>query len=174
MKKEDDCTGKAVQATEEILFTNASSVVLPVSCIHRPLSHGPRFCTCRRSAVWRPYSRTQAPGKIWCPTCVLWSRADAGNFSIIKKKYELCAGDVVFIDCHKPYSHRTDQALWTLQWCHFYGPDLPAVYNKYLERGGQPVFHPEDDTVIRELLAQLYVLAGSADYHPGICGSIRS
>ena len=43
-------------------------------------------------------------------------------------------------------------------------PDLPAVYNKYLERGGQPVFHPEDDTVIRELLTQLYVLAGSADY----------
>ena len=26
MKKEDDCTGKAVQGTEEILFTNASSV----------------------------------------------------------------------------------------------------------------------------------------------------
>ena len=43
MKKEDDCTGKAVQGTEEILFTNASSVdssktqigyqILPSACV---------------------------------------------------------------------------------------------------------------------------------------------
>ena len=28
--------------------------------------------------------------------------------------------------------------------CHFYAPSLPAVYEKYKERGGHSVFHPED------------------------------
>ena len=64
------------------------------------------------------------------------------------KKYGLQTGDVVFIDCRKAYSHSTginynvdnsriDSAcenpfkkLWSLRWCHFYGPSMPAVYAK--------------------------------------------
>lgn len=87
-----------------------------------------------------------------------------GEFHYNKKKYELTAGDVVFIDCHKPYSHRTGKKLWTLLWCHFYGPELPSIYHKYLERGGQPVFHPENVSGITELLAGLYAIADSGDY----------
>ena len=88
----------------------------------------------------------------------------SGEFYYNKKKYELVAGDIVFIDCHKPYFHRTEKELWTLQWCHFYGPELPAVYHKYQERGGQPVFHPESVCEITELLAGLYTIADSGDY----------
>lgn len=88
----------------------------------------------------------------------------SGEFYYNKKKYELSAGDIVFIDCHKPYFHRTEKELWTLQWCHFYGPELPAVYHKYQERGGQPVFHPESVSEITELLAGLYTIADSGDY----------
>lgn len=88
----------------------------------------------------------------------------SGEFYYNKKKYELAAGDIVFIDCHKPYFHRTEKELWTLQWCHFYGPELPAVYHKYQERGGQPVFHPESVCEITELLAGLYTIADSGDY----------
>lgn len=44
--------------------------------------------------------------------------------------YELGAGDCVFIDCRKAYSHSTSDDLWSLQWCHFYAPSLPAVYEK--------------------------------------------
>ena len=82
------------------------------------------------------------------------------------KKYELRSGDVVFIDCRKAYSHSTGNScstgdghsvgnnhstdnayiieednsnLWSLRWCHFYGPSMPAVYAKYCERGGLPV-----------------------------------
>jgi len=87
-----------------------------------------------------------------------------GEFFYDKKRYGLTAGDVVFIDCHKPYSHRTDKELWTLQWCHFYGPELSAIYLKYLERGGQPVFHPDKVWEIRELLTKLYTIADSVDY----------
>ena len=60
------------------------------------------------------------------------------------KKYELRRGDVVFIDCRKAYSHSTgmnlNAGLWSLQWCHFYGPNMGAIYRKDQERGGRPVF----------------------------------
>ena len=164
MKKEDDCTGKAVQGTEEILFTNASSVVssrilyTPSAFARTSLLHLQEI-----GSLEAIQPHTSARENLVSYLCFVVT-GGCGELFYNKKKYALAAGDVVFIDCHKPYSHRTDKALWTLQWCHFYGPELPAVYNKYLERGGQPVFHPEDDTVIRELLTQLYVLAGSADY----------
>lgn len=93
-----------------------------------------------------------------------------GELAYEGKKYDLKAGDVVFIDCQKAYSHSTGNAhgvdnapvcnrsydgssscddhstggavsenLWSLRWCHFYGPSMPAIYAKYCERGGLPV-----------------------------------
>lgn len=108
--------------------------------------------------------------------------------------YELSAGDCVFIDCRKAYSHSTgyndstststcvnsmgtgekdaatsqstgaDSRLWSLQWCHFYAPFLPAIYEKYKERGGGPVFHPDDSSHFTTILTNLYNLASSSDY----------
>ena len=65
-----------------------------------------------------------------------------GELSYEEQTYQLGQGDCVFIDCRKAYSHSTSDNLWSLQWCHFYAPSLPAVYEKYKERGGRPVFHP--------------------------------
>ena len=79
-------------------------------------------------------------------------------------RYSLTAGDCVFIDCRKAYSHSTSDNLWSLQWCHFYAPSLPAVYEKYKERGGRPVFHPDDVVPFTNLLTDLYRLASSSDY----------
>ena len=67
-----------------------------------------------------------------------------GELSYEGQTYKLSEGDCVFIDCRKAYSHSTSDDLWALQWCHFYAPSLPAVYEKYKERGGCPVFHPTD------------------------------
>ena len=106
--------------------------------------------------------------------------------------YELAAGDCVFIDCRKAYSHSTGYnsegkstsvnetafekdttasqstnlptSLWSLQWCHFYAPFLPAIYEKYKERGGSPVFHPDDSSPFTAILTDLYTLASSSDY----------
>ena len=78
--------------------------------------------------------------------------------------YELGAGDCVFIDCRKAYSHSTSDNLWSLQWCHFYAPSLPAVYEKYKERGGRSVFHPADIKPFTDLLMELYNLAAASDY----------
>ena len=68
----------------------------------------------------------------------------SGKLTYEGNDYELKTGDCAFIDCRKAYSHSTSDDLWALQWCHFYAPSLPAVYEKYKERGGLPMFHPED------------------------------
>jgi len=89
-----------------------------------------------------------------------------GKLEYVGKSYFLHAGDCVFIDCRRPYSHSTEEKLWTLQWCHFSGPSMASIYEKYLERGGQPAFSPAEAT--REALAetwkQLMTVAESTDY----------
>lgn len=90
--------------------------------------------------------------------------AGTGELTYGGRRYALGTGDVVFLDCRQPYSHATGTNLWQLQWCHFDGGAIPAVYEKYRSRGGQPVFHPEDAAPFRALLSELYTVAGSEDY----------
>ena len=81
------------------------------------------------------------------------------------KKHHLKAGDCVFIDCHKAFSHETSATnLWSLQWCHFFGASMSLIYEKYLERGGQNVFKPESGQTFIELLNAIYATASSNDY----------
>lgn len=94
-----------------------------------------------------------------------------GELTYEGKRYQLGEGDCVFIDCRKPYSHSTgydignkDDILWSLQWCHFYAPSLPNIYEKYRERGGSPVFHLDSPDRITSILTDLYNLASSSDY----------
>lgn len=87
-----------------------------------------------------------------------------GKLSYEEQTYQLHSGDCVFIDCRKAYSHSTFDNLWSLQWCHFYAPSLPAIYEKYKERGGRPVFHPGNLTPFTSLLTDIYNLASSSDY----------
>lgn len=113
-----------------------------------------------------------------------------GILSYEEKTYNLSAGDMVFINCSKPYSHTTpatgtssavdtdvdekslfgeteaskNSALWSLRWCHFNGPTLPLIYQKYVERGGKPTFHPEDNSSFIATLDKLYSAASSSDY----------
>lgn len=89
-----------------------------------------------------------------------------GQLSYDGVVYDLKAGDCVFIDCKKPYSHETGMAtdLWALQWCHFYGPNMGAIYRKYQQRGGRPVFQTGQSLRYRTILEELYGIAASADY----------
>ncbi len=82
-----------------------------------------------------------------------------------KEQYVLNPGDCVFIDCRSPYSHYTSKTnIWSLCWTHFYGSNMSNIYNKYIERGGRPSFHPEDIGTFSTLLHDLYSIAGSTDY----------
>lgn len=78
--------------------------------------------------------------------------------------YELAAGDCVFIDCRKSYSHSTGEQLWALRWCHFYAASLPAIYEKYKERGGTPVFHPDNLDNYISILSNIQDIAASSDH----------
>lgn len=88
----------------------------------------------------------------------------AGKLTYGGVEHELREGDCVFIDCRKPYSHSTSDNLWALRWCHFYAPSMSAIYEKYCERGGQPVLHSSEVAQIVLLLNELYNLASSQDY----------
>lgn len=81
------------------------------------------------------------------------------------KTYDLTAGSCVFIDCRKEYSHYPDpNDLWILDWCHFYGPTMSVVYEKYCERGGRPVFVPNDLTSFNTTVDELIHVAKSSEY----------
>lgn len=78
---------------------------------------------------------------------------------------QLSAGDMVFIDCRIPYSHESsDPDLWQLKWVHFYGPTVSEIYQKYMERGGQPYFHPKNIRKFEILWETMYRTAGSDDH----------
>lgn len=79
-------------------------------------------------------------------------------------RYELEAGDCVFIDCAKEYSHVSSQKLWTLKWVHFYGPNMKGIYEKYAQRGGMAVFKAKEPERFVRLLDELYDTADSGDY----------
>lgn len=81
-----------------------------------------------------------------------------------EKEYPLSAGDCVFINCQTPYFHQSSDDLWSLSWIHFYGPTIHSIYLKYMERGGQPVFHPNDLTRLDKHWKSLYHLVSSSDY----------
>ena len=91
-----------------------------------------------------------------------------GTLTYEGKQYDLKVGDVVFIDCRKAYSHSTgataSERLWSLRWCHFYGPSMPAIYAKYCERGGLPAIRGADGSQYAAILTDIYALASSSDY----------
>ena len=72
----------------------------------------------------------------------------------------------MFIDCRKQYAHSSSEKLWSLSWIHFYGPNMTAIYDKYLERGGRAVFHPVSVSGFLEICHRIYELADSDDYMP--------
>lgn len=91
-------------------------------------------------------------------------QSGAGQLDYQGCTYSLQAGDAVFLDCTKPYTHRTDTELWQLQWAHFYGPNLSAIYEKYQEQGGRPCWHSAQSARLSSLFEQLYATAGAEDY----------
>ncbi len=89
----------------------------------------------------------------------------SGTLIYNDKSFRLLPGDCVFIDCNFPYSHTTDEHnLWTIRWCHFWGPSLSSIYDKYKERGGRPVFTPEDIENVNFVWSSLMKTASSDDY----------
>ncbi len=91
-------------------------------------------------------------------------RSGSGILEYNSKKYKLSEGDCIFLDCSRPYAHSTSEFLWELQWIHFNGPTMAGIYQKYINRGGLPVFQPSDIQKIEKLLDKIYKTAKAEDY----------
>ena len=115
---------------EQELFNPQSSSVSSSRIIYTP-------STFARMSLLHPHTSQRSDLVSFLCFIVL---SGEGELSYEGQTYQLGSGDCVFIDCRKAYSHSTSDNLWSLQWCHFYAPSLPAVYEKYKERGGRPVF----------------------------------
>ena len=57
-----------------------------------------------------------------------------------------------------------NEELWSLQWVHFYGPNMSAIYRKYQERGGKPVYQTSQLQTYHDILDELYTISSSPDY----------
>ena len=88
----------------------------------------------------------------------------SGTLSYQNRSFPLSKGDCVFLDCRKPYSHRSSDNLWQLKWAHFYEPNLNGIYDKYTQRGGRPCFHAHDPASFENTLDELYSIADSSSY----------
>ena len=88
----------------------------------------------------------------------------SGVLDYVGKEYQVKKGDCVFISCKSPYSHKTSEDLWALDWIHFCGESVLPIYLKYVERGGQPVFHPESLSEAAAIFHKLNEVAHSSDY----------
>ncbi len=91
-------------------------------------------------------------------------REGSGWLEYNNQHYELKAGDAVFIDCRKGYSQSSSETCWQISWVHFNSTQMPAIYNKYCERGGKPTFHPDNPQPFLSLLESLYITASSESY----------
>lgn len=86
----------------------------------------------------------------------------SGHLEYNGQVFPLQKGDCVFIDCKKLYSHHSSDDLWNLKWVHFYGPNMSGIYEKYVERGGRPHFHPQNLKPYEKIWKNLFLLADSS------------
>lgn len=93
-------------------------------------------------------------------------QSGSGQLQYQNQEYLLKKDDCVFIDCRQNYSHKTTNGdLWSLSWVHFYGPNMPEIYDKYVRRGGGPVFQPGTKlNTYKKLLEEIHIVAASKDY----------
>jgi AraC family transcriptional regulator of arabinose operon len=87
-----------------------------------------------------------------------------GTLEYEGQTHRLRAGDCVFIDCHRNYTHRTSDDLWALKWIHFSGANMPEIYGRYLERGGQPHFRPASPAAYEEIWENMFQIMSAPDH----------
>ncbi len=87
-----------------------------------------------------------------------------GSLMYDGKTYFLSKNDCVFLNCQKPYFHKTSESLWSLSWIHFNGWNMKDIYEKYLERGGKNVLHQENILEYCSIINNLLDIAKSDSF----------
>lgn len=157
--------------TMDNLFTNSPSSVSSTRIIYTPSSFARSSLIHLQETGTLQALHPHKSERSGLNSCLFFTvLSGAGELVYEGKRYELSQGDCVFIHCKKAYSHKTgtinsaDMELWSLLWCHFYGPNMGAIYQKYQERGGTPVFQTQHLSDYHTVLHDLYRIANSDDY----------
>ncbi len=83
----------------------------------------------------------------------------SGYLSYDSARLPVSAGDCVWLDCTKPYSHESsEQDPWRLMWIHFYGIQARDFYENYLSNGNPFLFRPQSILPFTSALEQIYQL----------------
>ena len=85
-----------------------------------------------------------------------------GSLAQNNKEYHLNKDDIVFIDCNTKYTQKSNK--WTIQWIHFNGPTMNNIYEKYIERGGKPVFNTKQKKKYLTVLSNINNILYSDDH----------
>lgn len=86
----------------------------------------------------------------------------SGYVSYDDARFHITAGDCVWLDCSKPYSHESSaKDPWSLMWVHFYGKEAAYFYAEFLKHSFSFLFHPQNIISFTELLEQLYQVHAS-------------
>lgn len=81
----------------------------------------------------------------------------SGTVSYENKTYAISAGDCVWLDCTRPYSHESSaENPWSLMWVHFNGNTAGDYYNTFLQQGNLFLFRPRNLILFTDALSQLY------------------
>lgn len=81
----------------------------------------------------------------------------SGIVSYENKTYPISAGDCVWLDCTRPYSHESSaDAPWSLMWVHFNGKDAGSYYETFEQQGSFFLFRPRNLVQFTNTLSQLY------------------
>jgi AraC family transcriptional regulator of arabinose operon len=83
----------------------------------------------------------------------------SGSLTYHQQTYPLKSGDCVFLFCQDAYSHQSNEENWDIQWVHFYGSTLLALYQKYQETHLQPVFHAKNLFFYEQIMQEIYDIA---------------
>lgn len=87
----------------------------------------------------------------------------SGKLSYLGEEYKFADGDCAFINCKSDYYHESSANLWTIRFIHFYGPTASGIYQKYVNRGGEIVFHPDNMEDFIGCWEKMFALASSDD-----------
>ncbi|MDE5866746.1 MAG: AraC family transcriptional regulator [Lachnospiraceae bacterium] len=86
----------------------------------------------------------------------------SGYVSYDGNRFTITAGDCVWLDCTKPYSHESSaNDPWSLMWVHFYGKEVPYFYSNFLKQSRSFLFHPENTLAFMNILQQIYQIHSS-------------
>lgn len=86
----------------------------------------------------------------------------SGYVSYENSRFDIAAGDCVWLDCTKPYSHESSaKDPWSLMWVHFCGKEASCFYTEFLKRSCSFLFRPQNAMAFTDILQHLYQIHSS-------------